>query len=274
MAEFPCVALPNTEVRTLKSTVADQVYQLYIGLPYNYATVQKALPVLYLLDANIGFGVLEFLRMLQHVHEVPDFLLVGIGYPVYHFMETLELRQRDYTPTVDQKMAAQTASTQPGSEPYEMGGAATFLQFFQAELLPFMMTNYRIDATDRGIVGVSLGGLFALYTLFHQPDLFSRYIIISPSLWWDNQVVFAYEDKLATTRNELKARVFMSAGSLESEDIKDNVIRLAERLCQRNYDGFQLKVQILEGETHVSGVSSAICKGVRAVYGGGDSDVS
>jgi hypothetical protein len=58
----------------------------------------------------------------------------------------------------------------------------------------------------------------------------------------------------------------MSAGSLEDEDIKGNMLQLSAKLRQRNYEGFNLKTHIFADETHVSGISAAICKGVKVVY--------
>jgi predicted alpha/beta superfamily hydrolase len=266
MAEFSSVAIPNTEIRKIRSKPTGQEYQIFVGFPYQYTPSEKALPVLYMLDANVGFSAIEFLRMLQHAQEVPEFLLVGIGYPVRHFLETLELRQRDYTPTAAPEMIAQTPSLQLKDEQIEIGRASNFLSFFREELFPFTEDTYRVVPGDRGIIGVSLGGLFALYTLFHHPDTFSRYVICSPSLWWGDGITFTYENEYASTHSHLKARVFMSAGSLEDEDIKGNMLQLSAKLRQRNYEGFNLKTHIFADETHVSGISAAICKGVKVVY--------
>jgi predicted alpha/beta superfamily hydrolase len=41
-------------------------------------------------------------------------------------------------------------------------------------------------SANRTIIGQSLGGLLATQVLFSKPALFNRYIIISPSLWWNN----------------------------------------------------------------------------------------
>jgi predicted alpha/beta superfamily hydrolase len=49
------------------------------------------------------------------------------------------------------------------------------------EIIPLVERSYRIT-DDRGIMGHSLGGLFAAYALFEAPDLFRRYGILSPSL--------------------------------------------------------------------------------------------
>ena len=37
------------------------------------------------------------------------------------------------------------------------------------------------------LIGQSLGGLLATEILFDHTELFDNYIIVSPSLWWDDQ---------------------------------------------------------------------------------------
>jgi len=259
MAEFSPVTIPNTEIRRIQSKLTGREYQLFVGFPNPYTPAKKALPVLYVLDANLCVGAFEFLRLSQHVKEIHEFILVGIGYPVEHFLETLPLRRCDYTPTVDPTEKAESPTLSSGQ-------AAQFLAFIREELFPFIEDTYPVVPGDRGIVGVSLGGLFALYTLFHQPDTFSHYVVCSPSIWWDRAITFAYEQKYAANHRQLKAKVFMSSGSLETDDIKKNMLHLSEQLQQRNYAGLELTTTIFDDETHVSGVAAAICRGVNELY--------
>jgi uncharacterized protein len=259
MAEFSPVTIPNTEIRRIQSKVTGREYQLFVGFPNPYTPAEKALPVLYMLDANLCVGAFEFLRLSQQMKEIQDFMLVGIGYPVAHFLETVPLRRRDYTPTVDPTEKAESSTLSSGQ-------ATQFLAFIREELFPFIEDTYPVVPSDRGIVGVSFGGLFALYTLFHQPDTFSRYVICSPSGWWDNEITFVHEEEYAAHHRQLKAKVFISAGSLEDDSIKQNMLKLSEQLQQRNYVGLALTTTILEGETHVSGVAAAICRGVNELY--------
>lgn len=58
------------------------------------------------------------------------------------------------------------------------------MQFLAKELLPFVQREYRVSES-RTLIGQSLGGLFATELLFRMPYLFSHYLIVSPSLWWD-----------------------------------------------------------------------------------------
>src|SRR5204862_4773522 len=46
------------------------------------------------------------------------------------------------------------------------------------------------------LYGGSLGGLFVMYAFLNNPDLFTSYIAIDPSLWWDN----FYLNKIAANK--------------------------------------------------------------------------
>lgn len=51
--------------------------------------------------------------------------------------------------------------------------------------------------------------------LFQHPDIFNRYKISSPSLWWDNGVTFEFKKKYSEKHSDLPARVFLSVGDVE-----------------------------------------------------------
>ena len=67
-----------------------------------------------------------------------------------------------------------------------VGGADAFLKVFKDELIPFVEDHFEVSNSDRVLIGNSLSGLAALHSLLTHPNLFNRYLIISPSLWWDD----------------------------------------------------------------------------------------
>jgi predicted alpha/beta superfamily hydrolase len=242
----------------LSSSYVDQEYKIFVALPHGYADPHKTYPVLYVLDANLAFGTFaETTRLLQYGKELPETIIVGIGYPVNDLRETLGPRARDFTPTADPEAAVSDAT----------GGAGDFLQFIRKELIPFIQSDYRVDPKDRALAGVSLSGLFALYTLFHHPDTFGRYVIGSPTIEWDDAVTFTFESDFAARNADLSAKVFMSAGALEGQDTIANVQKLAQRLADRGYASLELETHIFEGETHRSGWPAAMIRGLRTVFG-------
>jgi uncharacterized protein len=251
---YPQVEIPGSEVREFKSDITGEKYFIQVALPRSYRDSQESYPVLYIMDADGAFGTFtEITRLLAVGKEVPEILIVGIAYGGT-FSEYLYNRQRDYTPTVMEKYA--------GS-----GGGGKFLRFIDEELIPFVETKYRVKKSDRAICGFSYGGLFALYVLFNKPKLFNRYLAGSPSFYWDNEILFKYEQKYFEKSSNLPVKLFMSAGSLENEDsfIKP-LNHFTQILNSRGYSGLELRSIILEEETHYSSCGNAFTKGIRWLF--------
>lgn len=85
-----------------------------------------------------------------------------------------DARARDFT---------RHPSAGPGAAP-PGGHAAAFLQRLVEEVLPGLVAASPIDPRRLTLFGHSLAGLFVLETLEAAPDLFARWVSISPSLWW------------------------------------------------------------------------------------------
>ena len=107
-----------------------------------------------------------------------------------------------------------------------------------------------------------------LYAMFHRPSLFQRYIAGSPSLWWDSEVTFRFEESFSSTNSSLPVRLFVSVGTDEPQErMVDPIRRFVAQLGQRSYDDLELVVHYFEGETHDSAVPGTISRGLRAVFG-------
>jgi predicted alpha/beta superfamily hydrolase len=124
-------------------------------------------------------------------------------------------------------------------------------------------------------MGTSYGGLFGLYTLFHQPDTFQRYVIGSPAIHHDDRVILNHEETYAAHHTDLAARVFLGVGGREELDdpligptfqFVTNMEHLATTLQARNYPGLQLTTHLFEDETHVSVVPALYSRGLREVF--------
>src|ERR1043165_7831879 len=78
---FPPATIPNTEVRTIHSTVVGDDYRISIALPVDYYSTKSNYPLLYLTDANLLFATITQMQRLMHRgDEVPEMVIVGIGY--------------------------------------------------------------------------------------------------------------------------------------------------------------------------------------------------
>jgi hypothetical protein len=265
--QFPPVTLPYTEIRTFTSSIVNQEYKILIALPEGDLDPGKLYPVLYVLDPDAIFAfITQIIRLLQILDELPELILVGIGYPVLTYTETLGLRARDYTPTEDVVWLEKFLRVRSTATGYGTGGAKNFLTFIQEEMMPFIHSNYPADPEDSAIAGSSLSGLFTLYSLFRDPATFNKYIIGSPSIWWDDEALFSFERSHAEEHDDLAAKIFMSMGGLEDENDIALMQRMAEDLQSRNYDSLELKTHIFEDETHLSVPAAAISRGLRVIY--------
>lgn len=270
---FPEVTIPGTELRTFHSKILNQNLQIYIKLPMSYFKSNSTYPVLFSLDANRAFPLIAnityFLEFPKAI--IPEIVFVGIGYQISGFEDWATWRTRDLTPTVRDKVEkywVETLSQMSGRKDIvvQTGGASKFLDVIHEELIPFVESNYRVSSTGSALLGYSYGGLFALYTLFKHPEIFSKYFAGSPTIAYDEGVLFKFEEEYASTHLDLNASVFMSAGSLEDDDTIESMKKMVARLESRNYPNLKLESHIFDNEDHQSCVAAAIARGLRILY--------
>ena len=268
------VTLERTEIRTLYSDIVGQDYELLISVPYGYATADTSYPVIFLLDPYRAFSMVKgFTDALTVPFAInPEVIVVGIGYGGKGMNARLNWalgRVRDYTPVQDTATEEwyEKAIEKAGIHDINVisGGAPLFLKFIQKELFPFIESNYRIDTNVRMISGYSLGGLFGLYTLFHESSLFNKYFIGSPSISFKEGISFEYESNYANTHKDLKANVFMSVGEKELSYTK-NLKKMIEQLHSHNYENLILKSVIFENESHVTCYPAAMSRGLIELF--------
>jgi predicted alpha/beta superfamily hydrolase len=266
--------IPATQILTIKSKNVNQEYRISVALPYSYhSKLRKRYPVIYVLDANICFGmVTDMTRMMALCGGFPETIVVGIGYPIDEpldtaFQQWVVLRSRDLTPVVDKQLEQQNAKEMK-VERVRTGGARKFLQFIGSELMPSIEVEFRASSSDRILAGHSFGGLFVLYTLFHQSNLFKGYVASSPSLWYCDQAIFKQERRFAKTNKTLPVKLYLGVGELEEHEesrMVSNVIQLAARLESRKYKGFSLTKHIADNCDHCASIARTFQAGLQAV---------
>lgn len=235
---IPPVTLQNTEHRTIASAKIGQTYDLFVSLPGDYATSGKSYPVLYVLD-GWHFPLLAFLQNNNPYSErMPPVIMVNIGHG--QNVNPMPLRARDFTPT---KMDEEPTS----------GGAAGFLDFLEHEIIPLVERSYRTIPTDRGLLGHSYGGLFALYALEERPGLFHRIIAASPVAGWDHDLLIkAIPEKLAKLPHPV--RLDLSAGDEGELEIllAAQTVAFAKVLDALKPAGLEYRLTLFPGENHNS----------------------
>jgi len=246
-------AIIPTSVRPFELGVTDEIQSsqlsekriLNIYLPEGYdQDLKTAYPVIYLLDgsANEDFvhiaGLVQFSTMIQ---AMPKSIVVGIA--------NID-RKRDFTfPTT----IAQDIKDFPTT-----GKSERFMAFIEKDLQPYIQQKYRTN-TSKTIIGQSLGGLFATEVLLKKPSLFNNYIIISPSLWWDNQSLLGKAPELLKTLADQQMNVYVSVGT-EGKVMEDDASNLAAVLKKSTDKNLHVIFNPMPAENHLTILHNSVYK--------------
>ncbi len=253
-AEAPPVILQGTAHHKLASAQIGQTYDLFVSLPEDYATSGKSYPVLYVLD-GWHFPLLAFLQNNNiYSGRMPPVIMVNIGHG--QGINPMPLRERDFTPTKSPDFP-------------NAGGASAFLDFIEHDIMPLIERTYRIDPADRGLLGHSMGGLFALYTLEERPGLFQRIIAASPAAGWDHDLIFkAAAVKLKHLPKSV--RLDLSVGDDEHDvygfDITTSTLAFARLLDELKPANLDYRLTVFPGENHNSVRLASFPPGLYWVY--------
>ena len=238
------------ERRQIQSVILNEARPLLVAKLAGYEQESDRYPVLYLLDGDSHFhhasGIVSFLADSERI---PKMLVVAI--PNTN-------RPRDLTPPSQAELDVRFFPTR--------GGADAFLRFLSEELAPWVERNYR-TRPYRILVGHSFGGLFAIHALTTRPEAFNAYIVIDPSLHWNNQALVSQCERLFSTRRELEADLYMTA-TAEGGAAMGGVRKLAGSLGEKAPKGFRWSLQLMPEETHVSTPHRSIYSGLDTIFAG------
>lgn len=219
-------------------------YVLYVHAP-RACTEATPCPAVYLLDGERWFGRLERVAA-QAAREgrMRPVVIVGIGYR--DIFGTRSRRKLDFTPVYSSSGVA-------------TGGADAYLRTLQQEIIPYVEERLPIDASERALVGHSYAGLLSVHAMRATPDLFDRYLIVSPALWFDAYGVFDADTPQATDI------VFLAADT--PREASSEMVRDAQRLAALMGEGDdRVTLRIFEGTTHDSVVRPALEAGLPLLF--------
>ena len=75
------------------------------------------------------------------------------------------------------------------------GNASEYMKVLLYELIPYAEKSMGITSCERILGGISLAGLFAIYTLYHT-DLFTAGLSVSGSFWYDGFIDYMKDKKM------------------------------------------------------------------------------
>lgn len=249
-------SLEAGEILAFQSKVLNEERLLLVRLPEGYDNSKQRYPVLFLLDAEYFFrattAAVQFLSECGYVRSqpmIPQLIVVGI---------VNVDRDRDFTPTRRVEHGPMRFPTS--------GRADRFLDFLEREVIPIVNERYRAQPY-RILSGWSLGGLFTVHVALTRPKQFSAYLAVSPSLWWDDQIVVRRAERIFENGKALSVPLTVTLGSLEGGDMGDSVRDSFVPLLSSHPDpeGFFVFLEIV-GEGHGAVPFRAWFEGLRALY--------
>jgi predicted alpha/beta superfamily hydrolase len=230
------------------------------------------------------FGtVVDATRIMSMSGEAPEAIVVGLSFSDRSMSEYLRQRARWYTPS---PWVPPAITGVKGVEAHECGRADELMAFIGDRVLPAVESGHigDLQVSRRWLIGHSFSALFALRTLLKNHTMFDKWLLASPSIWWDDRSILKLEAERAAAKSDLVARVFTCYGQLEArpldaapgppmvggESIPDfrmgaNVEDLVATLRARNYRGLELSHAVIEGDDHASSIGAAVSKGLRAL---------
>jgi predicted alpha/beta superfamily hydrolase len=262
----PTASLAETRSHELRSAINGATYLLSISLPVSYGSAPPAAespryPTLYLVEPYRAFQVAHQFKASPLM--APDLLLIAIDAADQTPQGQMLHAGMDYTPRDDSSAWAKRARR----DGVRFGGADQFLRVLREEIIPWVDSTFRTSG-DRGITGHSFGGLFVAYAMMESPDLFTRYAMTSPSLWWNENALMKQEPDFAKRHPVFAKRVFLSIGSHEGAEMAAAMYGFAARLCasysEGQYKGLDLQVESLPGVEHASAVP--LERAMQALY--------
>jgi predicted alpha/beta superfamily hydrolase len=244
----------------IRSAQLNEQRTINIYLPDGYAdSTAKRYDVIYLLDGGVDEDYIHFCGLVQYfsfpwLNTIPQAIVVGIANTD---------RKRDMTfPTTVKKDKEQWPTT---------GGSAKFMSFLERDLFPYIEQHYRTNGS-RTLSGESLAGLFACEVLLKKPAMFNNFLIISPSLWWDNGSLLKSKTLLSSAIPAAKTRVYIGVGKEGLAPTADPHVMevdanvLADQIKKLNNPNIQLYFDYYPQYDHASIAHYAMYEGLMKLF--------
>jgi predicted alpha/beta superfamily hydrolase len=143
------------------------------------------------------------------------------------------------------------------------GGAENFLQFFKNQIIKSVESEYKVDSTSRCILGHSFGGLLGFYLYINHSELFSNYILLAPSVWWNESEIFQDRTSIVSKRD---VNIFIAMGTEEIILMKKPMAALVKELQSETNKKLKLIYKQYENEDHNSVLPQSIYDGIEFIF--------
>lgn len=238
------------EKQTLHSEILNEDRLLNVYLPQGYDKA-KSYPVIYLLDGSMNEDFLHVTGLVQFFNlqmKMPEAIVIGIA--------NID-RKRDFTFHTDLPDLKKDYPT--------TGHSDVFLEFVEKELQPFVEKTYRVS-DQKFLIGQSLGGLVACEILLKKPQLFTHYLIVSPSLWWDNESLLKKAPTLLDKEKLSGKYVFVAVGKQEHKMMQKEAAQFSKLLQEAKIKSLKVDFLSMENENHATILHRSLYEGFLKLY--------
>ncbi|WP_309605211.1 alpha/beta hydrolase-fold protein [Phenylobacterium sp.] len=231
VSQGPTVQLGGVQF-VLHSERVGRNFLIEVAPPFGPPAVGHRAPAIYALDG--GYGVAGPLgALLGGSGAMEPSFVISVGYlPAQYGMRDSDLMH------LQTKYDGRTFP----------GGGAAFQAFLLDELRPFIESRYPVDPTRAVLFGHSEGAIFAANVLAERPDAFAGYLIASPSVWLQPDIV----ERVARVASKgAGRRVYLSVGGAEVPVMIDGEARLAQALSS-SPSGFVVRSRVYAAARHLT----------------------
>ena len=248
---LPCLEYAQTSSKIeigktiqLRSEILNENRDLNIYVT-EYFDSTKSSAVLYLLDGSLNEDFMHVAGLIQFfdmTFQIPQTIVVGIA--------NVD-RKRDLTFTTSDEELKKEFPT--------AGHSDLFIQFIEKELQPFIGNQFKVNE-QKMIAGQSLGGLLATEILLKRPELFTKYFITSPSLWWDNHTLLLQTEKYLLKESAFTSDVYIAVGKEEDKIMKDDAKKFYKKI--KNHSSFgNVVFNLMPNENHATILHNSLYQG-------------
>lgn len=197
--------------------------RMYVYTPYGYETSNKKYPVFYLQHG--GGGDEDAWTTLGRACQILDNLIArGEAVPMIVVMPNANPNQLA-SPDILPPLAGPSVMQQnQASDEFHSGGP--YVKSLIEDIIPYVESHYRVikNKDSRALAGLSMGGIYTLYTTARYPGLFGYIGVLSMGFTPDRDVV----KELTPVKNAGYKLYFVGCG--ESDFAYDNTKRLLKGL--------------------------------------------
>jgi predicted alpha/beta superfamily hydrolase len=233
------------------SEVLNEQREIKICLPEEYKPGSNIkYDVVYITDGETHLDDFLFIyKFAERENFLPPLIIIALPNT---YTNKGNMRDRDFLPgrTTDNEKA---------------GGANNFIAFLKDELMPYIDKKFPTSG-ENSLFGHSLGGVFTMYVLLKEPDLFANYYCSDPAFPWNDRRIITMAAEIFKNTTELDKTLWINGAKETFRNV--GIEKMDSVLTAMAPKGLRWKISIYPNETHMSVRFKGIYDGLKYVFDG------